>query len=99
MDHGLDHSLSKKTGQFCPSADSCEYLTSIEGQDFPTGTFMLIAEDPLSGATSRQMISIPLHQDVKSQFLKISEREQVFMLTSAPIAIFLIFVLVVMVRR
>ena len=60
---------------------------------------MFIAEDPLSGATNRQIISIPLHREVKSEFLKKSEHEQVFTLTSVTIAIFLIFVLAVMGRR
>jgi hypothetical protein len=96
---GLGSFPLPKTGHYCPSADSCEYHTSIEDQDFPPGTFMLIAEDPLSGATSRQIISIPLHRELKSEFLKKSEREQVFMVISVAIAIFLIFVLVVMVRR
>jgi hypothetical protein len=58
------------------------YRTPIEGEDFLPGTFMLNAEDPLSGATNRQMISTPPHREVKSEFLKKSEHEQVFTLTS-----------------
>jgi hypothetical protein len=87
-----------KTGHFCPSSDSCVYQTSIDEGDFPPGTFMLIAEDPLSGATNRQMISIPIYHQVNSEFLKKSENEQVFMLTSVTIAIFLMFVLALMVK-
>ena len=60
---------------------------------------MLIAEDPFSGATNHQMISIPPHREVNSEFLKKSEHEQVFTLTSVTIAIFLIFVLAVVVRQ
>jgi hypothetical protein len=59
-----------KTENVCPSADSCEYHTLIKGEDFPPGRFMLIAEDPLSRATNRQMISIPHHHQVNSEFLK-----------------------------
>jgi hypothetical protein len=88
-----------KTGPVCLSADTCEYRTSIEGQDFPSGTFMLSAEDPLSGATNRQIISIPLHREVKSEFLKKYEHEQEFTLTSLTIGVFLLVVLAVMVRQ
>jgi hypothetical protein len=88
-----------KTEHVSPSADSCVYHTSIEGEDFPSGTFMLIAEDPLSGATNRQMISLPIHHQVNSEFLKKSENEQVFTLTSLVIGSFLLVVLAVMVRQ
>jgi hypothetical protein len=88
-----------KSGYFCPSAETCIYSRSIEGEDIPYGTFMLIAEDPLSGATNRQMIFIPLHHQVNSEFLKKSENEQVFTLTSLAIGVFLLVVLAVMVRQ
>jgi hypothetical protein len=88
-----------KTGHICPSADSCAYHTSIDEEDFPPDTFMLIAEDPLSGATNRQMFSIPLHRQVNSEFLKKSEDEQVFTLTSVAIGVFLLVVLSVMVKQ
>ena len=91
--------LIPKTGHVCPSADTCVYRTAIEGKDFPPGTFMLIAEDPLSGSTNRQMISIPLHSEVNSEFFKKSEHEQVFTLISVTIGLFLLFVLTVLVRR
>jgi hypothetical protein len=88
-----------KTEHVSPSADSCVYHTSIDKEDFPPDTFMLIAEDPLSGATNRQMFSIPLHRQVNSEFLKKSEDEQVFTLTSVAIGVFLLVVLSVMVKQ
>jgi hypothetical protein len=60
---------------------------------------MLVAADPLSGATNRQMISIPLHSKGNSEFFKQFEYEQMFTLTSVTISIFLVFALAVMVRR
>jgi hypothetical protein len=52
----------------CKSENTCIYRTSIKVEDFPSGTFMLIAADPLSGATDRQMISIPLHSTGNIEF-------------------------------
>jgi hypothetical protein len=49
------------TEDICKSEKTCEYRTSVEVEDFPAGSFMLIAADPLSGATNRQTISIPPH--------------------------------------
>jgi hypothetical protein len=81
------------------SENTCVYRTSIEVEEFPSGTFMLVAADPLSGATNRQMISIPLHSKGNSEFFKQFEHEQMFTLTSVTISIFLVFALAVMVRR
>lgn len=74
------------------------YRTSVEVEAFPSGTFMLISADPLSGATNRQTISIPLQSDGKSEFFKQFEHDQRFLLTAAMLGVFLVFVLVILVR-
>jgi hypothetical protein len=83
----------------CTSEDTCMYRTSVKVEDFPSGTFMLIATDPLSGATSRQMISIPPGSMGNIGFFKQGEHDQMFLLSSAILGIFLLFVLAVMVRE
>jgi hypothetical protein len=83
----------------CTSENTCRYHTSVDLEDFPSGTLMLIAADPLSGSTNRQMIFIPLHDDGNSEFFKQSEHDQRFLLTSAMVGVFLVFVLAILVRK
>ena len=54
------------------------YRTSVKVENFPSGALMLIATDPLSGASNRQMISIPLHSDGNIGFFTQGERDQIF---------------------
>jgi hypothetical protein len=75
------------------------YRTSIKVEDFPSGTFTLIATDPLSAATNRQMISIPLHNNGNIEFFKQYEHDQMFLLTSGVLGAFLVFVLAILVRE
>ena len=81
------------------SENTCMYRMSVEVEDFPSGRFMLIATDPLSGATNRQMISIPLHSKGNSEFFKQFEHDQMFLVTSAMLGAFLVFVLAILVRE
>ena len=62
----------------CTSENTCLYRTSVKVEDFPSGTLMLIATDPLSGASNRQMISIPLHSKGNSGFYTQGEHDQMF---------------------
>jgi hypothetical protein len=82
----------------CTSENICVYRTSVKVEDFPSGTFLLIATDPLSGATNRQVISIPLHSDGNSGFFTQGEHDQMFLLSSAILGAFLVFVLAILVR-
>ena len=88
-----------KMEDICKSESTCVYRTSIEIEAFPSGTFMLIAEDPLSGANNRQMISIPLQSKGNSEFFKQFEHDQMFSVLSAMLGIFLVFVLVILVSE
>ena len=83
----------------CTSENTCMYRTSINVEDFPSGTFMLIATDPLSGANNRQIISIPQHSKGNSGFFKQGEHDQMFLLTSAVFGAFLAGVLAILVRE
>jgi hypothetical protein len=60
---------------------------------------MLIATDPLSGATDRQMISIPPHSKGNSGFFTQGEHDQMFLLASVILGAFLVFVLALLVRE
>jgi hypothetical protein len=83
----------------CTSENACMYRTSVKAEDFPSGTFMLIATDPLSGATNREMISVPPHSDGNSGFFTQGEYDQLFFSSSAILGAFLVFVLVLLVRE
>lgn len=83
----------------CTSENTCMYRTSIDVEDFPSGTFMLIATDPLSGAHNRQMISIPLHGNGNCGFFNQGEHDQMFLSASALLGTFLAGVLAILVRE
>jgi hypothetical protein len=60
---------------------------------------MLIATDPLSGATNREMISVPPHSDGNPGFFTQGEHDQLFFSSSAILGAFLVFVLAILVRE
>jgi hypothetical protein len=90
--------LPKLDGK-CTSENTCLYRTSVKVEDFPSGSFMLIATDPLSGVSNRQIISIPLHSNANVGFFNQGEHDQTFLVTSAFLGAFLIFVLSILVRE
>jgi hypothetical protein len=83
----------------CTSENTCLYRTSINVEDFPSGTFMLMATDPLSGAMNRQMISIPLNSNGTSGFFNQGVHDQMFLSASALLGAFLTGVLAILVRE
>jgi hypothetical protein len=83
----------------CKSENTCIYRTSVKGEKFPPGTFMLIANDPLSEATGRQMITIPPHRNGNTAFFRTFEQDTVFLLSSIILGAFLVFVLAILVRE
>ena len=82
----------------CPSGDMCLYRTTVNIDNFPSGSFMLNAYDPLSGAMSRQVISIPSHSNANIGFFNQGTYDQVFWLTAGVIGVVLVFVLALQVR-
>ena len=84
----------------CGSDNQCVYRTTISTDTFPSGTFMLIATDPLSDSKSRQMIMIPPHSGGEAAgFFTQFEQEQLFYLLSVISAAILVFLLLVLVRK
>jgi len=88
-----------KLNNECTSENTCLYRTSVKVEDFPSGTLMLIATDPLSGASNRQVISIPPHSKGNRGFFTQGEHDQMFLLTSAILGVFLVCVLAILVRE
>jgi hypothetical protein len=82
----------------CPSGDTCLYRTTVRIDKFPSGSFILNAYDPLSGAMSRQVISIPSHSNEDFGFFNQGNHDQLFWLTAGVIGAFLLFVLALQVR-
>jgi hypothetical protein len=81
-----------------PSEDMSLYRTTVNIDNFPSGSFMLNAYDPLSGAMSRQVISIPPHSNANTGFFNQGTYDQVFWLTTGVIGVVLVFVLTLQVR-
>ena len=81
------------------SENTCMYRTSVEIRAFPTGTFILAASDPLSGVTSRQMISIPPHTMENSEFFNQFDHDRMFSITSVLLGAVLVFVLAILIRQ
>jgi hypothetical protein len=82
----------------CPSEDTCTYRTSVNIDEFPSGSFVLIAFDPLSGAIDRQVISIPSHGNANSGFFNQGKYDPLFWLTAGVLGVFLLCVLAIRVR-
>ena len=82
----------------CPPEDMCLYRTIVSIDNFPSGSLMLNAYDPLSGAMSRQLISIPSHSNTNIKFFNHDNNDQLFWLIAGVVGAFLLFVLVIQVR-
>jgi len=82
----------------CDTEHTCTYSTSVSTVNFPPGEFMLVGTDPLSGASTRQMVVTNTtgggSRDVFRQF----EQEQVFTDVPVELAVLLATVLAILVR-
>jgi len=84
----------------CGSDTQCAYRMTISTGAFPPGEFMLIATDPLSGSSSRRMVTIPPHRvEGTAGFFKQFEQEQIFFLLSGVSALILVCLLAILVRK
>lgn len=84
----------------CGPDNPCMYRTSIGVDTFPSGKFVLIATDPLSGSASRQMVTIPPHSGGDAAgFFKQFEQEQLFFIFSFVFAAVLVFLLAILVKK
>ena len=83
----------------CTAENTCTYRASVDMGILPPGQFMLIAYDPLSGASARQEITISPHGEGTGNFLVQSEGEPAFFLVSGMLLVFLVIVLAILVRN
>jgi hypothetical protein len=81
----------------CEAGNICSYGASVDMGILPPGEFMLVAYDPLSGASARQEITISPHGEGTGNFLVQSEGEPVFFLVSGMLLVFLVIVLAILV--
>ena len=83
----------------CEAENTCTFSTSVRSGNFPLGEFMLIATDPLSGATARQPVTIHGAGEGSKDFFRRFDQDQVFGLVSGMLAAFLVAVLAILVRE
>jgi hypothetical protein len=83
----------------CDTEHTCTYSTSVSTVNFPPGEFMLVGTDPLSGASTRQMVVINTTGGGSRDFFRQFEQEQVFIGVSVVLAVLLATVLAILVRH
>ena len=83
----------------CEAENTCTFRTSVRSGIFPPGEFMLVATDPLSGATARQPVTIHGAGEGSKDFFRRFDQDQVFGLVSGMLAAFLVAVLAILVRE
>ena len=81
----------------CEAENTCSYSTSVRSGNFPPGEFMLVATDPLSGATARQPVTIHGAGEGSKDFFRRFDQDQVFGLVSGMLAVFLVAVLAILI--
>ena len=81
----------------CEGENTCTYNSSVDMGILPPGDFMLVAHDPLSGATVRDQITVSSHGGGNENFFDRSERETAFFSISGIIAVFLVILLAILV--
>jgi hypothetical protein len=82
----------------CETEHTCTYITSVSTVNFPPGEFMLVGTDPLSGASTRQLIVINTTGEGSRDFFRQFEQEHVFTSVSIVLTALLATVLAIMVR-
>jgi hypothetical protein len=83
----------------CSSAEVCMYRTTISSADLPAGNFMLIASDPLSAASDRQMIMVT-EQGAGFPALQVMvTRDRLFFGFSAVLGFILFIILAICIRK
>ena len=83
----------------CEAENICSYSTSIRTSNFPHGEFILVAIDPLSGATALQPVTIYREGEGTKDFFRKYDQDLVFGLVSGVLAAFLVAVLAVLVGK
>ncbi|MBP1929173.1 hypothetical protein J2741_001720 [Methanolinea mesophila] len=83
----------------CEPEHPCTYGSTVDMGILPSGEFMLVGYDPLSGATARQQISVSPHGDGNEEFLDRVEPEPAFFFVSGILMILLVIILAILVGR
>jgi hypothetical protein len=83
----------------CGSEEVCMYKTTISSADLPAGNFMLIATDPLSAASDRQMITVTEQGAGFSTLQAMVARERLFLGFSAVLGFILFIILAICIRK
>ena len=82
----------------CEKGHTCTYSTFVSTVNFPHGEFMLVGNDPLSGASTRQLIVVNTTGEGSRDFFQQFEQEQVFIGVSVVIAALLATIIAILVR-
>lgn len=83
----------------CGSGEACMYQTTISSRDLSGGTFMLIATDPLSAASDRQMITVTEQGAGFPEIQAMAARERLFLGFSAALGFILFIILTICIRK
>ena len=83
----------------CTAENTCTYRASVDMGILPPGEFMLVAYDPLSGASARQVVAISSHAEGSEKFFNRSEGETAFFVVSGLFVLFLVIVLAMLVSN
>jgi len=83
----------------CGSEEACMYQTTISSADLPAGNFMLIATDPLSATSDRQMITVTEQGAGFPALQAMVERERLFFGFSAALGFILFTILAILIRK
>ena len=81
------------------SEEACIYQTTISSADLPAGNFMLIASDPLSAASDRQMITVTEQGAGFPELQAMVARERLFFGFSAALGFILCTILAILIRK
>lgn len=83
----------------CGSEEACMYQTTISSADLPAGNFMLIATDPLSAASDRQMITVTEQGAGFPALQAMVARKRLFFGFSAVLGFILFTILAILIRK
>jgi hypothetical protein len=83
----------------CSAEEACRYQTTISSADLPAGNFMLIASDPLSAASDRQMITVTEQGAGFPELQAMVARERLFFGFSAVLGFILFTILAILIRK
>ncbi len=88
-----------RQNEVCEVGNICTYRSSVDMGILPPGAFMLVAHDPLSGATARHQVTISSHGEGNTDFFDRSEQEPAFFVVSGILVVLLVAALAMLIGR